>query len=212
MREFVYVFTNEAFPDLVKIGRTNDLDGRLRELYKTGVPFPFECHYAVIVDDNATAMNIEKTLHTLFAENRVNEKREFFRVSPERVVLALSIGKFEVVNRSLSDLEEPNSAIEKADVDAVVKEETRREKLSLHKIGIPSGSTLVFTRDNSITCTTLDGGKVLYNERETSTSAAASEILRSKYNHKSKAVSGSLYWMYDGETLDERRQRMEHED
>jgi hypothetical protein len=212
MKEYIYVLVNEAMPGLVKIGRTNDLDGRLRELYKTGVPVPFMCHYAVAVPNTAAAVGIENTLHTLFAENRVNPRREFFRVSPERVVIALSLGNYEAVNRSLSDLEQPDSVIEKADVDAAVREETRRERIRFSKIGIPNGSELRFTRDNSIICTTLDDIKVLYDGKETSLSAAARDILQAKFNSQGSAFSGSQYWMYEGETLDERRQRMEQGD
>ncbi len=60
MSEFVYVFTNEGMPDLVKIGHTNNLDGRLRELYKSGVPYMFKCHYAAVMENTASAIDIEK--------------------------------------------------------------------------------------------------------------------------------------------------------
>jgi len=211
MREFVYVFINEAMPDLVKIGITNDLDTRLNGLYTTGVPLPFKCHYAVAIDDG-TAAEVEKKLHTLFAENRINNRREFFRVSPERVVIALSLGNFEEATRLLSDLEQVGGTIEHTDVEAVTREETRRERLKLSRIGIPAGSTLLFTRDNSITCTTLDSDKVLYNGQEKSLSAAALEILKAGYDYRSNSANGSVYWMYDGKTLDERRQHLEQED
>lgn len=43
MPEIVYVLTNEAMPGLVKIGRTNnELAARIRALYSTSVPLPFE--------------------------------------------------------------------------------------------------------------------------------------------------------------------------
>lgn len=44
----VYVLTNPAMPGLVKIGQTkrDKMDARLKELYGTGVPLPFECQYA----------------------------------------------------------------------------------------------------------------------------------------------------------------------
>lgn len=44
----VYLLTNPAMPGLVKIGMTerDSMDARLRELYSTGVPVPFECQYA----------------------------------------------------------------------------------------------------------------------------------------------------------------------
>lgn len=41
----VYVLTNPAMPGLVKIGMTtrSDIDARMKELYSTGVPVPFDC-------------------------------------------------------------------------------------------------------------------------------------------------------------------------
>lgn len=41
----VYLLTNPVMPDLVKIGMTTqeDIDKRMKELYTTGVPVPFEC-------------------------------------------------------------------------------------------------------------------------------------------------------------------------
>ena len=46
--------------DIIKIGITDNLSRRLRELDNTSTPLPFECFYAVEVDD---ARAIEKLLH-----------------------------------------------------------------------------------------------------------------------------------------------------
>jgi len=212
MQEYVYVLTNEAMPGLVKIGRTNDLDSRLRGLYVTSVPFPFECHYAVVVDNASEANILESKLHNLFDENRINPRREFFRVSPERVTIAISIGNYKSVQRSLFELQQPESEIVKADIDATIREQTRRSKLKFSKIGIPNGSLLLFIRDNSITCEVINNNYVLYDGQEMSQSAAALKVLQTKYDYHTDSVSGSDFWTYEGETLDERRQRLEQED
>lgn len=41
----VYLLTNPVMPGLVKIGMTlrDEIDARMKELYTTGVPLPFEC-------------------------------------------------------------------------------------------------------------------------------------------------------------------------
>lgn len=80
MSEIVYVFTNEAMPGLVKIGRTsNAVDDRLTDLSaSTSVPLPFECYFAAEVRQAAA---LERKLHELFSEYRVNPKREFFKGS-----------------------------------------------------------------------------------------------------------------------------------
>ena len=54
----VYVLTNSAMPGMVKIGMTQraDLEQRMKELYGTGVPVPFECAYACKVRTDKTKM------------------------------------------------------------------------------------------------------------------------------------------------------------
>ncbi len=58
----VYLLTNPVMPGLVKIGMTaqEDIDKRMKELYTTGVPVPFECQYACKVDKN-DCLKIENT-------------------------------------------------------------------------------------------------------------------------------------------------------
>ena len=64
----VYLLTNPVMPGLVKIGMTTqeDIDKRMKELYTTGVPVPFECQFACKVKKGDCA-KIEKALHTAFA-------------------------------------------------------------------------------------------------------------------------------------------------
>ena len=201
MPEIVYLLTNEAMPGLVKIGMTTDsVEARMAALSHTGIPLPFECYFAAQVKNSG---KLEKTLHQLFAETRINPKREFFRVDPEKVVLAISIGEFtEVTPGTISvDVDEQQ---------ALAKAKARRPRIKLDAIGIKPGDILLFSRDESITCTVVDGGKVQYQGEEVSISAAALSVLHS-LGYKTPAASGSEHWMFDGELLDERRRRMEAE-
>ena len=52
MSEIVYILTNEAMPDMVKIGITSTtVEERMKSLQSTGVPLPFTCYYAAEVED-----------------------------------------------------------------------------------------------------------------------------------------------------------------
>ena len=42
----ICILSNPAMPDLVKLGKTTNLPARLKSLYRTGVPIPFQCVYA----------------------------------------------------------------------------------------------------------------------------------------------------------------------
>lgn len=66
----------------VKIGRTTDLEQRIRSLDTTSVPLPFECVYACTIDKDAAF--VEAQIFNAFADYRVRSNREFFEISPER--------------------------------------------------------------------------------------------------------------------------------
>lgn len=73
------MLTNLVMPGLVKIGMTtrDNIEERMKELYGTGVPVPFEYKYACKVKSSDCA-KIEKALHTAFEPDRFNANREFF--------------------------------------------------------------------------------------------------------------------------------------
>lgn len=83
-RGHVYVISNVgSFGDgIFKIGLTRRLDPmeRVKELGDASVPFPFDVHAFVLVDD---APALETALHKKFTHKRVNAvnlRKEFFRV------------------------------------------------------------------------------------------------------------------------------------
>lgn len=202
MSDIVYVLTNEAMPGIVKIGLTTDsVESRLAGLNShSGVPLPFECYFAAEVD---SCTRIERILHQLFSEHRINPRREFFRVDPEKVVLAISIGMYKEVT--------PGSVIaEPQDQEALEKEKARRPRIRLDALGIPVGAELTLSRDETITATVVPGNKVIYNGQVCSLSAAALQALHG-LGYRTPSASGSEYWQFDGELLDERRRRMESE-
>lgn len=202
MPEIAYVLTNEAMPGLIKIGLTTDsVEARLTNLSAhTGIPLPFECYFAAEVKD---AVRIEKTLHQRFAEARINPKGEFFRLDPEKVVLAISIGEFREVT--------PGAAqVEPAEQEALAKAKAKRPRIRLDAIGIKPGDELVFSRDEAIRAVVAANDKVVYEGETLSLSAAALKALH-KLGYKTPAASGSEHWMFDGELLDERRRRLEDE-
>jgi len=85
----VYIISNIGSfgKDVLKIGMTRRLEpmDRVRELGDASVPFTFDVHALIESDD---APNLESTLHRVFDTkrlNRVNRRKEFFRVSIEDI-------------------------------------------------------------------------------------------------------------------------------
>ncbi|MBW4558820.1 MAG: DUF4041 domain-containing protein [Trichormus sp. ATA11-4-KO1] len=90
----IYVISNIGSfgENIYKIGMTRRLDPyeRVRELSGAAVPFPFDVH-AIIFSENAP--ETENLLHQYFIDksvNKVNERKEFFKVSLDEIASALA--------------------------------------------------------------------------------------------------------------------------
>lgn len=193
------MLTNPSISDVVKIGMTSNLENRLRSLYNSSVPVPFECYFACEVDSMEF---VEKQLHDGFDDFRVNPKREFFRIDPERIVSILRLVMIKDVTPS-SDIVE-----DEVDQRSLDKERIIRSRFNFEMIDIPMGSTLTFTKDITKTAKVLDKQKIEFEGEVHSLSSSALEIVHSM-GYTWSQISGPSYWVYEGETLTERRLRME---
>ncbi len=201
MPEIVYLLTNPTMPGLVKIGRTTDLESRLRSLSThTGVPVPFECFYACQVENST---KVEKALHDAFGDHRINPKREFFSLNPDRVVAILELV---ALNDAAPKMEIADDPVE---LEALHREQSRREQFRFSLADVPIGVTLYFSRDENITAKVIDDRRIEFEGEITTTSSAAAKVLKGRFGWTVKQVQGPLYWVYEGETLDERRSRLE---
>ena len=77
---------------------------------------------------------------------------------------------------------------------------------------IPIGSELSFNKDENIKAIVTGNRTIKYNDKETSLSTAALDILTNVFGYNWTSVSGSEYWIFDGEKLTERRLRLEREE
>ena len=157
----VYVLTNPCMPGIVKIGMTerSNIDVRLKELYTTGVPLPFDCKFACNVKKSECA-KIEKALHTAFAPQRVNANREFFRINPEQAIAILELFKHEDITAEISmEIENDLTPEDKA---AQEKSKTKRPALDFFLMGLKESDILVYKHDETITCSIKDNRHVLY--------------------------------------------------
>ena len=200
MKEIIYILTNEAMPGYVKIGKTNNnLEQRVRELSaSTSVPLPFTVFYACTVKNSQF---VEHQLHDAFDNNRVNPRREFFQIAPERVVAALKLAEIENLTPKKDFVES------KEDQKALNTARKIRSRFNFEMVKIPVGAELYFSRDENIKAKVIDthaANSIELNGKKTSLSHSAQKILGYQYG-----VAGTDYWMYDGETLDERRRRMD---
>ncbi len=134
-------------------------------------------------------------------DNRVRSSREFFEISPERVVAALKLAEIENVTPKRDFVETPE------DQQALNQARTRRAVFNFKMADIPVGAELSYTKDESIKAKVVDKKRIEFNGEIASLSAVAQKLLGYSYQ-----VQRTVYWMYEGETLDERRRRLESEE
>jgi hypothetical protein len=131
---YIYCFSNPSMPGLLKVGMTERTpDARLKEANSsyTWIPTSYIIEFAKKVTD---VKNKEKTLHILLEQytDRVNPRREFFRVSPEevRIFFDLMDGEMWVENSIEESEEEGEEEGEEEDDDDNYTESVQRVKPS----------------------------------------------------------------------------------
>jgi len=197
MNQIVYILTNVSMSGYIKIGFTHGtVEERLRQLDRTGTPLPFEKHYAAEVED---AEREEKWLHSIFADRRVRDNREFFKMSAELATLALK--RVEIREVAVKSNFTPEQEKEIAEV------KERRSRFHFAQYSIPVGSKLTFTRDSNVVAEVMENDKIKIGDRVDSMSNFAKDLLGYKLRPQ-----GTLYFEYENEILDERRRRMDGEE
>ncbi len=187
----VYVLVNPAMPGLVKIGRTSqeEVGTRLAQLYTTGVPVPFELKYACRVPNSD---EVESALHIAFGPQRINPRREFFRIEPEQ---AIAILKLLHVEDATAEVAAQTTGIDEQSLAAAEGMRQRRPNLDFYEMGIPGGSVLDCL-SASATVTVVGPRKVRLGDTEMSLTAATRQVLQLDYS-----IQPSPHWAYQGKSL-----------
>ena len=193
MEGIIYLLSNSAMPGIVKIGKTTkeDVKLRMKELYTSGVPLPFECLYAAKVKDMD---NVEKALHTAFSPDRINPKREFFEIEATQAIAILKLLEVENVSPLV---EQETNVIDTIEVDAAKVYAQKRPRMNFEEMGIPIGSELSFNNNGEI-ATVISDRTVRFRDEETNITNATRMALGEGYAYN---VAPGPYWVFNGRKL-----------
>lgn len=200
----VYLLVNEWMEGLVKIGTTDrDLVARMRALSQhTGVPGPFECFYAVQLED---AVNLERALHSAFHDVRL-PGREFFELAPDRPAAIMR----DYVRRGIAIVVTPNAEVVENEADEQNLERGRRRapNFTFEMAGVPEGAELVSTFDQEIRGRAHGRRSIVVGGVERSLSLAAVQAAQAS-GYGSTSLQGPAYWTFGDRTLLELRRERE---
>lgn len=196
---WIYCLTNRGMPGLVKIGITyaNIPVMRAKQLFTTGVPYPFDIAIAVRVK---LPKNKEQTLHEIFNKYRCNQSREFFKIELEEALLQFKLLDGEIwdiknyeneikiiqnIKNEDEDEDEINNNVELIQCNEMDKIFENGTKIR-HTVGIDDIWIGIY--DKSI-------NKIIYNDKEYSTlSSFTFEHHKSKNPNIVKGGRNSSGW------------------
>lgn len=212
---YIYVLTNPSFPDYIKIGYAKDVENRLQQLNRSEcIPYAFRIYATYEVEEELSDKKVHSIIDTLNPTLRAIEqfngktkKREFYQMDAEDAYALLqNIAAISGTRDRLHKISPTGEEIEDEKQAEEVRTERveRRSPFSFRKCQIPDGSELYYYSNPEIKAVVKDERTILFNGTVTSLSASAQMI--ENLNH---SVQGTIYWCYQGETLKDRRNRME---
>lgn len=193
--QIVYVLTTPVMPGIIKIGMTTqpEVSSRMKQLYSTGVPVPFECAFACQVKD---ASEVEKALHIAFDMTRINPNREFFKLEPANVIAVLKLLQVDDITRQFED----NLASDVPEIDkesAQAFKRTMRPPMNFYEMGIPRGSILVH-KNGTEQCEVVSEKRVRFHGDEMSLTAATRKVMGLPGDYP---LQPSPHWTFNGKTI-----------
>ena len=207
MKGFIYILTNPAFPDYVKIGYANNVERRLREFNRSEcVPFAFRVYATYEVDSPL----LDKKLHSIIDKlnpdlraieyfNGKKREREFYAIEKEKAYDILeAMAEIHGCTDRLKRFE-PNEVEQKEEKEAKAIEQESRARsnnFTFSEWHIPMGAILHFRDDESITCKVIDERSVEFENKKMSLTGLAKKLMG-----KETGLCGPRYFRYKGAKL-----------
>ena len=184
---YIYIMTNPALKDMVKIGYATNVEQRRQQLSTTALPYDYEVYATYETSGNLEDKKLHKLIDNLNSDLRVSKSREFFIMDPEDAYELLE---------SIAMISGTQDKLQRA-VNVTASTGTQKIKkpaINFAKCNIPVGAELVFTEDPSVKVYVVNEHKVQYNNELTSLSAVAKGI-------KGYNVAGPQFFTYQGRIL-----------
>lgn len=214
----IYILTNPSFPEYVKIGYADDIEKRLQQLNRSEcIPFAFRVYATYEVNSRLSDLKIHSIIDKLnpslrSIENFNGQKRvrEFYAMSPQDAYSILeAIAEIHGCTDKLKLIPPSEEDLEAADIAEDI-EEQKKERLApfaFSLVNIPVGASIEYCNrsdeKSGLICTVVDDHNVEYDGKKWSLSALASMLMQSKHS-----VAGPRYFKYNGEWLNDIRERL----
>lgn len=185
---YIYIMTNPALHNMVKIGYSHDVEKRRKDLSTTALPYEYEIYATYETEGKLEDKKLHSLIDKLNPELRVSANREFYVMSPEDAYELLETIKY--ISGSPNKLKK----YKKDDVKDVAS--VKKPPINFTKCGIPIGAELVYIEDPDVKVIVSSDRKITYNNMETSLSTFVQE--RKGLKHRPQ---GTAFFTYNGRPL-----------
>lgn len=182
---FIYIMTNPALKDMVKIGYATDVETRRKQLSTTALPYEYEVYATYETSGNLEDKKLHNMIDNLNPDLRVTSNREFFVMTPQDA--------FDLLE-AIATISGTKDKLKKINVLEVNKQKVHKPPVNFFKCGIPTGAELVFIEDSSVVAKVVGERKVEYNGEITSLSAISDRI-------KGYPTAGPSFFTYNGKKV-----------
>ena len=182
---YIYIMTNPALKDMVKIGFATDVETRRKQLSTTALPYEYEVYATYETSGNLEDKKLHKMIDNLNPDLRVSSNREFFVMSPQDAYDLLE---------AIATISGTKDKLKKVKLADAKKQKVRRPPVNFAKCNIPVGAELVFIDDPSVVVTVVNERKVQYKNEITSLSAISDSI-------KGYSTPGPSFFTYNGKKV-----------
>lgn len=187
---YIYIMTNPALKNMVKIGYAKDVEQRRKQLSTTALPYDYEIYATYETPGNLEDKKLHKLIDNLNPDLRVSKNREFFIMTPEDAYELLE---------AIATISGSQDKLQKVKTTQP-KQVSKKPPIDFYACGLKKGDELICTEDSSIKVTIESEHKVLFNEELTSLSAIMKDI-------KGYNVAEPLFFTFNGELLTEIAER-----
>ena len=81
---YIYIMTNPALIDMVKIGYATNVEERRKQLSTTALPYEYEVYATYETNGNLEDKKLHQLIDNLNSDLRVSKNREFYVMTPEQ--------------------------------------------------------------------------------------------------------------------------------
>ena len=182
---YIYIMTNPALHEMVKIGYATNVEQRRKQLSTTALPYDYEVYATYETPGHLEDKKLHKMIDNLNPDLRVSKNKEFYVMTPEDAYELLE--SIAVISGSQDKL--------KRVVEKENKQVLKKPPINFFKCGLKVGDELVFIENPEVVVTIQSEHKVLYKDQITSLSAIVQSI------KNMTTAAGPSYFTHNGEPL-----------